>query len=465
MQGPAIVWPLDIAVEVIEALVRDGSGIHTAWLASFDDGDVRLVSTADGWGETLPRDVDRYYGIESRLDGEAWDAFVARSAAAARSRVARWQKQVRGHAPPVGTAVVWLTWTNEAELSLFDVPAGGREHARAVETEPRDDEQRGLQASDWNFGVTALAPPRAGAREIGRARPVPGSFYGRSTSTLAGVPTDAKWLRVDSDFDLSALRALRGLEGLSVGLVDARDLAAIAKIDTLRYLVVHGVKAGNLDALGALDRLEHLAIIDALQVTSLRGFRRLDRLRSLKLEHFRDLRDLSDVGEITSLRAFGFAGAIWTDMKVKSLAPLSTLRQLRRLHTVSTSVLDRSLEPLANLPHLQRFTFGGGYPLEEVARLARAKPRLQGFVRSLWLLRPVPMSDAVGCCKRCNAWLMGQPHGGGRWLCPDCDAARIAKLQAKWDAVVFGKTPARGSRKGANRGAKPPSSSRTRRSR
>ncbi|MEQ1893540.1 MAG: hypothetical protein ABL998_13420 [Planctomycetota bacterium] len=197
-------------------------------------------------------------------------------------------------------------------------------------------------------------------------------------NSLEGVREDTEELHFarerDSHRGFSRLQRLRSawLWG-----VNPAFLEEIAAIETLEVLQLDRVTAADLRPLAQLRRLRRLIINDATKVTDLRWVETLPELDALSLGNFKRVRELDPLSALTSLKALGVEGSIWTAMRVDTLAPLSRLIGLESLFLISLRVADRSLRPLHALTRLRVLRAAAYYPDEEFRSLRQALPHLR----------------------------------------------------------------------------------------
>lgn len=206
--------------------------------------------------------------------------------------------------------------------------------------------------------------------------------------------------------------AMPGLEGLYVKWSGIVSLAPLRGMATLRYFHLGGApSATDLEALSSLAHLVDLEISNVRAAGDLGFLDGLPGLRALWLS-----------GDSNSIKP----------LKIATLAPLAKLRELERLNLTTVQLDDESLAPLAALPKLRYLGLANKFPMEEFARLAGRRPDIacDRFVAS-W----GPMDWTV--CKGCKRKSMHLLTGKGRsMLCAHCDAARLAKHVAAFEAIV-----------------------------
>lgn len=196
--------------------------------------------------------------------------------------------------------------------------------------------------------------------------------------SLEAVREDAEELRFSRERDSQrGFSRLRRLRRAWLWGVNQAFLEEIAAIETLEVLQLDGVTAVDLRPLARLRRLRRLIVNGATKVTDLRWVEGLPALEVLGLENFKRVRELAPLGALTSLKALGIEGSIWTAMRVDTLAHLSRLGALEALFLTNLRVADRSLRPLHALTRLRVLESAAFFPDDEFRSLRQALPRLR----------------------------------------------------------------------------------------
>lgn len=208
-----------------------------------------------------------------------------------------------------------------------------------------------------------------------------------------------------------AVCRLPAVEGLHIGWSAITSLAPIRQLRTLTHFHLgSGPSAQELEALADLPALVDLEISNVRAAGDLRFLAGMHGLKALAL-----------CGDSNSIKP----------LKIATLAPLSGLASLERLSLTTVQLEDGSLESLARLPRLRHLDLSNQFPMEEVARLAGRRPDIacDRFVASHG-----PVSWMA--CKACHRKSMHQLTGKRKpWLCGHCDAARLARHIAEFDAI------------------------------
>jgi len=201
----------------------------------------------------------------------------------------------------------------------------------------------------------------------------------------------------------------------------------------LRGLYIKWSAISSLAPLATLRSLTHLHLGGAPSATGLEALARLPDLIDLELHNVRAAADLSFLQGLEGLRALDLAGDgnSLKPLKLESLAPLAAMTGLERLSLSTIRVADGSLAPLAALPKLRWLGLSNAFPMAEVARLAGRRPDVE-----CGLFEPSEGPVASIACKSCKQHRLHMPTGKGLpWLCETCDAERLARHVAEFEAI------------------------------
>ncbi len=206
--------------------------------------------------------------------------------------------------------------------------------------------------------------------------------------------------------------SMPGLEGLYIKWSGITSLAPLAGLRRLSHFHLGGApSAAHLETLSQLPALVDLEVCNVRAAADLSFLHGLPHLRALKI-----------AGESNSLKP----------LVLDTLTPLARLHELERLMLVTVRLGDGSLAPLAQLPKLKYLGLGNMFPMEEYARLAGQRP-------DIICARFEPSDGPNGSlrCKTCGQNTLFALTGKGKpWLCQQCDAARLAKHNAEFLALV-----------------------------
>jgi hypothetical protein len=408
-------WPVDEAFGVIDALADAGAVVCEGEivLAAEDGGVSRLPW--EPWlrdPEMQVRPLTRRWRCDP-VNGEPWDALVARAAAYART----WLRELAGEArgTPEGGVRVDLAWATRDELALFDVPGWERRERRRLT-------EQGGGAWEWTY---------TSSLRMRRLEPMaPGSYFGAISQDVAEIPADARFAHLVPGENLDRLAELTSLEVLNTGGSTKKMLPLVGRLPRLRELFVTDIGMASLKPLADLSTLEFAYFLASSRLKDLRPLCGLPALRYLFL-HASGLRDLSAAAGLTQLVSLHLLAGRTVD----SLEPFGGLHNLRHLSVFFDAVGDGSLAPLGRLKGLRSLALRGErVPLEEFARLAAALPHTEGTHRSPFL--PPRSPDESRTCRRCGRRGGYVTVGPWRVLCPRCDARAIRRHVIRWEILL-----------------------------
>jgi hypothetical protein len=163
------------------------------------------------------------------------------------------------------------------------------------------------------------------------------------------------WLsgRVPQDLFDAACRMI-SLDGLWIKWSGVRSIDALREIRALRYF--HLGSSTGLRSIDCLAQLHHL--------------------RWLDLENLKGIRDFEPVGGLMNLEGLCLTGSMWTTQRVRTLAPIGKLTNLRYLSLANLRSDDKTLAPLFSLQNLEAFIAAEWWDRREFAEIRRRNPRL-----------------------------------------------------------------------------------------
>lgn len=254
------------------------------------------------------------------------------------------------------------------------------------------------------------------------------------------APPDAEFLALRGNAaHIDSLPAFPALWMVwAAGLTDAL-VQALARMPRLRALWLYQVGRVDLSPLRAVAGLEHLTVAWAPHLTDLAWLGGLPGLRALYLDDVPRL-NLDTLPVLSRLEAIHIGGGMDTPVRIASLAPLTRTPAVRAVSLASVRVADGRLAPLAELGRLRYLSAPNVFAPEESARLAVARPDVAGAVLSPIFAEPAHDADGrpvlpCGRCGRASLMVTGRP---ALVLCPGCDADRVARRVARWEAARAG---------------------------
>ena len=217
----------------------------------------------------------------------------------------------------------------------------------------------------------------------------------------------------------------------------------LARLGDLRALYLGKCGRVDLAPIAACASLQHLVIDGAPSLTDLSFLAPLARLRTLYISDARRL-DLSTLPVLPRLAALHLSGGNGGMARIDSLAPLARLGTLRHLTIENVRPADGSLQPLASLGRLRELHLPNIFDIEECARLAGALPHTRGAASTPFYAEDIAFAGTevlFRCdrCRRTRSLMTGRPAA---LLCPECDAERVRRRVARWEAARGAAWPA-----------------------
>jgi hypothetical protein len=254
---------------------------------------------------------------------------------------------------------------------------------------------------------------------------------------VGSAPPEAEFLATrGTAANLARIAELDNLTALWANPASPTLFRACALAPRLRALyVVHFKQLAEVPLEGA-PALEHLLLSWAPRLANLSFLEELPALRTLYLEDMKRI-DLGTLPELPNLLGLHLGGGMWSTLKVESLAPLVRLPRLRYLQLSNVRPQDGSLRPLAKLVALRKLYLPNFFSVEEFARLAAALPHTEGNARTPFFTpieTDLPRSDPFICpqCGASRQMMAGRP---AVVLCPNCDAPKMRRRVARWEAA------------------------------
>ena len=204
------------------------------------------------------------------------------------------------------------------------------------------------------------------------------------SNTLQGVPRSEVRLRFRREKNSHrGLREFTELKELVIFCPNQDAIEEIGQLQSLEFLYIDETRATDLSALAGCRSLRYLTIKGGTQVPSLMWVANLPPLESLLLENFKKLTDITPLVSLSTVKALGIEGSMWTQQKVDSFTPLSGISQLEALFITNCKPTSAGLLPLHKLNNLRYLECAAFYTEDEFMALQKALPQLScdWFVR------------------------------------------------------------------------------------
>lgn len=151
-----------------------------------------------------------------------------------------------------------------------------------------------------------------------------------------------------------SLFAHRGVKKVFVNKSPLKDFRAMSMMISLESLSLASPKLETLQGIEALAGLTFLGLYVARRLTSVEGVQAVPNLVQLEVNDCPKVRDIAPLGALHQLRVLHLCN----DGDIETIGPLRELKNLEQfLFYESTNVLDGDLSPLKSLPRLRHVTF------------------------------------------------------------------------------------------------------------
>lgn len=193
--------------------------------------------------------------------------------------------------------------------------------------------------------------------------------------TAAQIPDDAEraWLGRHK-LNYRGIADKGALKHLIAANVDQPFFEEIGKLSDLRRLELEWPFLGtDLTPLLALKGLEHLSIDSPRKLSDFSALLELPSLRTLLITNAKRMPNIEWLSGAHHLEVIGIEGAIDSDYKIETLAPLAGLASMRAFFGVSTRLADKRLTPLAQCPKLEYLSMARCAPRSEFELLHEAR--------------------------------------------------------------------------------------------
>ncbi|MEM9787356.1 MAG: hypothetical protein AAF801_12695 [Pseudomonadota bacterium] len=209
--------------------------------------------------------------------------------------------------------------------------------------------------------------------------------------------------------------------------VNEKELVHLcAHIDVI-YLGFKGLRTTTIAPIATMTRLRRLDLWWVQKLADLTPLSGL-LLDVLTLDDIRYANDISALADIHTLKALKIAGGMSTTQHINTLEPLTALPDLRELQLEALKLGDDSLRPLERCKALTDLWLPNTLDVAEYAYLAAMRPDIRSNALAAYqvLGHKIGGKDIMVTGKR-------RP-----FLNSKVDAAKMAKYQARFDALVAG---------------------------
>jgi hypothetical protein len=149
-----------------------------------------------------------------------------------------------------------------------------------------------------------------------------------------------------------------------------KELRKILPLVNLKYLNLYQVLAKDLSALETLIKPETIVLNWNTKANRLWDISKNKNLKTLEITDFSKLEEIDQISLARQIDNLVLRGGHDKPLKIKTLQPLSYLRDLKYLVLSNIRVSDDSLKPLSNLINLEELELSNQFETKEYAWLA-----------------------------------------------------------------------------------------------
>ncbi len=136
------------------------------------------------------------------------------------------------------------------------------------------------------------------------------------------------------------------------------------------FIYFYNMRVADLSRLSMLENIKFLALELNTKSNRLWDIEKNRSLLELYISDFPKLNNLEDLRNTKSIKRLQLSGGMWNSLKVESLEPLSSLKQLRTLSLSNIKVQNEGLIPLSILTDLEELELPNLFPTKEYAMLS-----------------------------------------------------------------------------------------------
>ncbi|MBI0400589.1 leucine-rich repeat domain-containing protein [Cyclobacterium marinum] len=187
---------------------------------------------------------------------------------------------------------------------------------------------------------------------------------------------------------------LKDLSIENLWLIGANDkeLRKILPLVKLKYLNLYQVLVKDLTILETLSKTETIILHWNTKATALWNIDENKCLKTLEVTDFSKLEDINQLSQARQINSLTFGGGHQKPLRIKSLKPLESLKNLRFLNLTNIKIEDDTLQPLGKLIDLEVLQLSNQFETKEYAWLATRLPNTK-----------CKMFQATNSCKIVNS--------------------------------------------------------------
>jgi hypothetical protein len=241
-----------------------------------------------------------------------------------------------------------------------------------------------------------------------------------------------------SEADLDAIALRPDATALRVSGLDQSTFEAFVARYGRQFTALHFLGCPLIHDFSPLEGLPDLILVSInwnQRTTRLWDLSKTPNLNGLGFESFTRLRDLGDLTNAVAIEEVIFGDQLWGKSTVASLEPIAKVTTLRRLGFVVGKVEDGRIQPLADLPLLERFDCSSNlFTTEQLAWLRAHLPdSVEGRVLAPFEKFDQPLPNPNGHGPDRDVLVMGKRKP---FLNSHADAARLQRYVDEYWKLV-----------------------------
>lgn len=174
--------------------------------------------------------------------------------------------------------------------------------------------------------------------------------------------------------NLDRLKELK-IENLWLIGANDKELRKILPLLNLKYLNLYQVLAKDLTILEILDKTETIILNWNTKTTSLWDISKNKGLKTLEVTDFSKLELIDQLSLATQIIELTLGGGHDKPLKIKTIKPLASLKNLKYLCLTNLKIEDDTLQPIGQLKNLEILEISNQFETKEYAWLATRLPK------------------------------------------------------------------------------------------
>jgi hypothetical protein len=172
------------------------------------------------------------------------------------------------------------------------------------------------------------------------------------------------------------IERLKELQIENLWLVGAKekDLNYILPLINLRYLNISQLLASDLSIFETQKTIETISLTWNTKTETLWDFSKNKKLRTVEITDFSKLQDLRQLSSAKQIENLTIGGGNDKPIKILTLEPIGTLKNLKYLSLTNLKLYDDTLRPIGQLKNLEKLEISNQFDVKEYAWLSSRMP-------------------------------------------------------------------------------------------